>query len=373
MSHIDDLIQGLCPNGVPYLRIGDVAHVGTGSSDRKDQASDGKYPFFVRSAQPLRHNQYEFDETAIIIPGEGSIGSIFHYIEGKYALHQRAYRISFKEDQQVKIYPKFAYYWFQKKFKSHISRRWVAATVTSIRKPMIVEFRIPTPPLEIQRVIADILDKFVILEKELEKELIARRTQLDLFRDMLLSPWFCSERATTQLDNIVTLKAGKSIKSALISNESSEEFKTPCYGGNGIRGYVSLQPTSESLPLIGRQGALCGVVNWAEGPFYATEHAVTVTPKRDVVTRWIYHLLISMNLNQYATKSAQPGLAVKNLNRLRIDLPPLEKQKRDATVLDELDRLVNDTCAGIPAEIAARRKQYEYYRDKLLTFKELEV
>ena len=93
MSKIFDLINELCPNGVEFVKLGEIADIGTGSSNRQDEDSNGKYPFYVRSKNILKSNTFEFDETAIIIPGEGGIGDIFHYIDGKYALHQRAYRI----------------------------------------------------------------------------------------------------------------------------------------------------------------------------------------------------------------------------------------------------------------------------------------
>lgn len=116
---------------------------------------------------------------------------------------------------------------------------------------------------------------------------------------------------------------------------------------------------------------MCGNVNWVEGEFYATEHAVVAVPKAGIDSRWVYHMLTEMNLNQYATKSAQPGLSVSRLNQVRIPVPSLMEQQEAASLLDAFDALVNDLSSGLPAEIAARRKQYEYYRDKLLTFKEL--
>src|SRR5688572_22307434 len=98
MSRIDDLIAEHCANGVEFLRVGDIATVGTGSSDRKDATVDGEFPFYVRSKDILRNDTYEFDEEAVVIPGEGGIGEIFHHVSGKYALHQRAYRIKLYQE-----------------------------------------------------------------------------------------------------------------------------------------------------------------------------------------------------------------------------------------------------------------------------------
>ena len=184
MSHIEDLIEELCPNGVEFRRVGHIAEVGTGRSDRKDATDDGQFPFYVRSKDVMRVGSYQFDEEAILIPGEGGIGDIFHYVSGKYALHQRAYRISF---QTPEIDTKFAYYYFATNFKSFILSKAVSATVISIRKPMIADFCIPVPPLEIQQEIVRILDKFTALEAELEAELEARRKQYEHYRDSILN------------------------------------------------------------------------------------------------------------------------------------------------------------------------------------------
>ena len=95
MSRIEEMIRELCPNGVEYVPLKNISEIGTGKSNRQDAIQKGLYPFYVRSKDIFRNNHYEFDEEAIIIPGEGGIGEIFHYVKGKYALHQRAYRIHF--------------------------------------------------------------------------------------------------------------------------------------------------------------------------------------------------------------------------------------------------------------------------------------
>ena len=134
----------------------------------------------MRSKNILRSSTYQFDETAIIIPGEGGIGDIFHYAEGKYALHQRAYRI--KVNAENELFPKFLFYYMTNTFKPFILSRCVGATATSIRKPMLVDFPIPIPPLRVQARIVEILDKFTQLEAELE----ARNKQYDFYRNRLL-------------------------------------------------------------------------------------------------------------------------------------------------------------------------------------------
>ena len=174
---------------IKWEMLGEVAEIGTGNSNRQDEAEDGLYPFYVRSKNILRSSTYQFDETAIIIPGEGGIGDIFHYTEGKYALHQRAYRI--KVNAENELFPKFLFYYMTNAFKPFILSRCVGATATSIRKPMLTDFPIPLPPLSEQRRIVDILDRFDTLTNSisegLPKEIALRRKQYAYYRDALLS------------------------------------------------------------------------------------------------------------------------------------------------------------------------------------------
>lgn len=167
------------------------------------------------------------------------------------------------------------------------------------------------------------------------------------------------------------MKAGRSISSSKISSVCDSNYRYACYGGNGLRGYVELQSHKGEFPIIGRQGALCGNVNYASGEFYATEHAVVVESKGKYLQRFLYHLLISMNLNQYKSQGAQPGLSVKRLEKLIVPIPSMEIQERIVNVLDNFDAICSDLNIGLPAEIEARQKQYEYYRDRLLSFPKL--
>ena len=173
---------------VIWRKLGEVAEIGTGRSNREDEATDGAYPFYVRSKNILRSSTYQFDETAIVIPGEGGIGDIYHYVVGKYALHQRAYRIKLKSEE--KIVPKFVYYYMTSAFKRYIISKSVGATATSIRKPMIEGFPIPIPALSEQARIVEILDKFDALTNSITEglplEIKLRKQQYEYYREQLL-------------------------------------------------------------------------------------------------------------------------------------------------------------------------------------------
>lgn len=155
MSRLEELIAELCPNGVKFYRLGDVAEISTGSSNSNEEESDGVYPFFVRSRDIKRKNSWEYDETAIITAGDGEVGKIYHYIEGKYALHQRAYRIHIINE---KVYTKFIYYYMMSAFYSYITKEAVSSSVMSLRRRMFENFVVPVPPLPVQEEIVRILE-----------------------------------------------------------------------------------------------------------------------------------------------------------------------------------------------------------------------
>lgn len=139
-----------------------------------------------------------------------------------------------------------------------------------------------------------------------------------------------------RIGSIFSMQAGKNVTAADIKAEKSEKFPYQCYGGNGIRGYVAKYNTTGCFPLVGRQGALCGNVNIAEGNFWATEHAVVTNGFGLTEILWQYYFLKALNLNKLATATAQPGLAVSNVIESLIPLPPLAEQKRIVAKIEEV-------------------------------------
>ena len=139
-----------------------------------------------------------------------------------------------------------------------------------------------------------------------------------------------------RIKSILSMQAGKNVTSSDINSEQNDIFKYPCYGGNGLRGYVKEYNNEGTYPLVGRQGALCGNVNMAHGQFWATEHAVVSDGWGMTDVKWQYFFLIALNLNKYATATAQPGLAVSNIIEVPVPLPPLAEQHRIVAKIEEL-------------------------------------
>lgn len=166
--------------------------------------------------------------------------------------------------------------------------------------------------------------------------------------------------------NIVALKFLCSMQSGktLSSEQISEEGKYPVYGGNGLRGYYSEANTFGDYLLVGRQGALCGNVHHVQGEFWATEHAVVTKCSALSDVRYMYYLLLGMNLNQYASNTAaQPGLAVSQIINVKTCLAPIQEQKLIAVVLDEKCSQVDALIANVQAQI----EKLKAYKQSLIT------
>lgn len=156
-----------------------------------------------------------------------------------------------------------------------------------------------------------------------------------------------------KLGFLASLRSGDSIT----SDDISDDGQYAVYGGNGLRGYTDRFTHEGEYALIGRQGALCGNINYANGQFWASEHAVVVLPREEVAVRWLGELLRAMNLNQYSASAAQPGLAVEAISGLRVPVPPLQEQRAIA------DYLGHET-ARIDALIAAKERVLELLAEK---------
>lgn len=383
LSYLEKLLDGV---EVEWVTLGSMADIGTGSSNRQDESENGIYPFYVRSKNILKSDTFEFDEVAIVIPGEGGIGDIFHYVEGKYALHQRAYRIRITTNA---VDTKFLYYFMSSSFKQYILTKSVGATAISIRKPMLEGFKVPIPSpdnpeksLAIQSEIVRILDKFTALTAELTAELNMRKKQYNYYRDQLLS-----------------FKEGEVEWKALeeVSDIYDSLHQTPQYSKNGLsmirvtdikNGYIDLKNTlkvndgifsiftKKYLPqkndlVMSRVGSYGNVgIIPTDNSACMGQNTVVIHPH--INNRYLFYILTSSIGQDFIEKNvgggSQKTLSLKSIKSIPIPLTGESEQSKIVSILDKFDTLTNSITEGLPREIELRQKQYEYYRDLLFSF-----
>ena len=216
------------------------------------------------------------------------------------------------------------------------------------------KIKIPLPPIDIQQKIVSEIDVLETKEKKVKEEVEKLKINAN---EIFISK---TKTVLKRFDEVCELKAGDFVKVGDISKEKQEDL-FPCYGGNGLRGYVKTFTHEGKYSLVGRQGALCGNVHLIEGKFHATEHALVAKPLDDVDTLWLHYKLVAMNLNQYATGTAQPGLSVMNLKSIEIPLPPLSEQQKIVAEIEKIEAKIKNfetEIAEIPKQKEAILKKY---------------
>ena len=267
--------------------------------------------------------------------------------------------------------------------QSQKSKGKVKSKVVHSSVPAISDIIIPIPPLAEQEKIANMIERFDHLCNDISNglpaEIEARKKQYEYYRDSLLSfdDKACShivkverERELTrikaikwlELQDILKIKNGKDYKSFNTGNY-------PVYGSGGIMAYVDTFAYDKPSVLIPRKGSI-DKLYYVDVPFWNVDTIFYTDINNEIVlTKYVYYWLQKEHLEKLNTAGGVPSLTQTVLNKVKIAVPPLEEQERIVSILDRFDKLCNDISEGLPAEIEARQKQYEYYRDKLLTFK----
>ena len=324
----------------------------------KAARESGKYPYYGANGVQDYVSGYIFDGVFILVGEDGSVITsrgtpIVTWAEGKIWVNNHAHIIS----QIDGVNLRYLFHYLQTVNVTPL----IHGNIPKLTGKDFRAIPVPLPPLPIQQEIVRILDTFTNLTAELTAELTARRKQYEYYRDELLT--FGEDVSRVQLGLVCDFKYGKG------NNIPNETGEYPVYGCNGI---VSTTNTfnSEDAPIIGHIGS-AGVVNWGKGKHFVTYNGTICRVKADKIrSRYAYYVLNSLHLERFV-KGSQPFLSYGDFSKVLIPLPPIERQDEIVRILDQFDYFCNDLTSGIPAEISARQKQYEYYRDQLLTFKRI--
>lgn len=348
-NYIDRLVAELCPDGVEYRPLGEIVKIKNGKGYK--DFLPGNIPVYGSGGVMTYVDTFAYDKPTVLIPRKGSLGNLFYLEEPFWNVDT----IFYTEIDESCVIPKYLFYVLK---SAELEKLNTAGGVPSLTQKVLNKVLIPVPPLEIQEAIVEILDKFTNLEAELEAELEARTLQYEYYRDSLFEALDCPR---VPLDSFAKIKNGKTYKEFGAGN-------IPVYGSGGIMTYVDRSSYDKPTVLIPRKGSL-GNLFYLEEPFWNVDTIFyTEIDEEQVIPKFLYYFLKTAHLEDLNTAGGVPSLTQKVLNKVLIPVPSLEEQQRIVDILDRFDALTSSLSEGLPAELAARRSQYEYYRDQLLSF-----
>ncbi|MGF0141945.1 restriction endonuclease subunit S [Streptococcus hyointestinalis] len=367
MTYIDELIKDNCPNGVEWKELGEVCEIQRGVRITKKQLLPSGYPVVSGGTGYMGYtDNYNREAETITIAQYGVAGYVNIQKEKFWA-----------NDVCFSVYPKdilvnkYLYYVLANKqeYLYSISNR--TAVPYSISKDKILKIKIPIPPLKIQEEIVKILDKFTEYVTELTAELTFRQKQYSYFRDKLLS--FDDESMGGANNKVYTVQWKTLGEVARLKNgrdwKSLPSGEVPVYGSGGEMGeFVSDYAYDKPTVLIPRKGSISNLF-YLDKPFWNVDTIYyTEIDDSQMMPRYFYYYLTTVDLERLSTNPTRPSLTQAILDKIEIPLPSLAIQSRIVQALDNFDTVCNDLNIGLPKEIELRQKQYEFFRDKLLTF-----
>ncbi len=410
MHKIERLLHTLAPKGVEFKTLEEVFEIKNGYTPSKNNPEfwkNGTIPWF--RMEDLRENgrilkdsiqhitpkalkgKKLFPKNSIIISTTATIGEHALLIVDSLANQQFTF-LSKKANCDLALDMKFFFY------QCFLLGEWCKNNINvsgfaSVNMTAFKKYKFPIPPLEIQQEIVKILDAFT----ELNTELNARKKQYEYYQNMLLDFNGINQNHKDakiktypkRLKTLLQTLAPKGVEfrklgevceiirgKRVTKKEILDKGKYPVVsGGIGFMGYLNEYNREKNTITIAQYGT-AGFVNWQNQKFWANDVCFSVIPKETLINRYLYYVLTNMQnyLYSISNRSAIPySISSNNIMQITIPIPPLEIQQEIVKILDQFSLLTTDLLAGIPAEIKVRKKQYEYYREKLLTFKPLKA
>jgi len=395
MNTIKQLIEKYCPEGVEYKKLEEVCEIL--DSQRKPVAKGkrekGKYPYYGANGIQDYVNNYIFDGTYLLIGEDGSVINadktpVLNWASGKIWVNNHAHILAEKDNAVLR----FIYYALQCINVSDIVR----GTPPKLNQANLRSIEIPVPPIPVQREIVRILDNFTSLVAELEAELEARRKQYEYYRDQLLSfkhltgggsndvEWKTlgeiaeirgriGFRGYTRSDQVEKGQGALALTASNIINQNIDYNNST---------YVTWEKYEESPEIMVHDGDIIVCQRGSIGKLALVNQLpqkATINPQLLLLksikcnNKYLRYYMTGQQFQKDLNKIKGIGtvqmISQSKFNGLCIPIPSMDIQHRIVSILDRFESLVNDITTGLPAEIAARHQQYEYYRDQLLTFK----
>ena len=391
MSRLDELIEELCPDGVKYYQLSEIAHY---SSERM-KLSEATLENYVGVENLLQNKQGKILATSLppngnVIryhSGDVLIGNIRPYLRKIWLANQDGGTngdvLTIQIDDRNIVTPEFLYYILSsEQFFIYDNQNAKGSKMPRGDKTAVMKYSVPVPPIPIQHEIVRILDSFTELIAKLTSELTARKMQYEYYRDLLLTfpkpnEIILTDRQTDRqtdetvrwikIHEMIQIKRGIRV----VRKQLQEKGKYAVYQNSLVPlGYYDNNNRSANTVFVIGAGA-AGEIGFSYVDFWAADDCFCFECTENINSRFLYYVLMK-NKEQIAKKvrrSSVPRLSREVLENLKIPVPCIEEQNRIVSILDRFNSLCSDIVTGLPAEITARQKQYEYYRDKLLTFK----
>lgn len=392
MNKINELLNNLCPNGIKYVELNSICKFQNGFSFKSPlfrksglpilritNISDGKitdndFVFFNKNdyKEDLTNFEVKHGDVVVAMSGAttGKIG--YNYSNNTYYLNQR---VGLFVPDESKLLKRYLYHWLCSKSAEILEISSGVGAQPNLSSVKMMEFKIPLPPIEIQSKVTDLLDTFDNLDKELKKELELRNKQYEWVKQKLFKKDYPLK---LKLGDLCSIEKGKTPIQKAIPGEyplvvttdkrsSCKDFQFDC--------------KAVCLSLVSARGhgiAQISRIFYQEGKFALGNILCAMIPndENQLNAKFLQYYLFYMKdilLTPLMKGGANVALHISDLQTVKIPLPPIQEQEKIVSFLNKFDELCNDETTGLPAEIKARKKQYEYYRDKLLSFKKKEV
>jgi len=393
MSRLNKLIEELCPEGVEWKKLGDIGSFYGGLTGKsKKDFGNGNAKFItymnvysnpalnpettdtVQISEGEKQNKVQYGDILFTgsseTPDECGMSSVVT-IELNEDYYLNSFCFGYRLHKQDEFLPDYLKHYFRsQEVRREIARTASGVTRYNVSKAKFAKIEIPVPPLPVQEEIVRILDKFTTLEAELEAELDCRKRQYEFYRDQLLS--FEGERSEgvkwMKLGDITEILRGRRLTKKELSNTASYPV---FHGGIAPIGFYSQFNRPANTVMIINVGASAGTVGFCNQDFWSSDGCFCIGKSEKINDKFLYYLL-AKNQHSFVTRVRHAGIPTldsKVIADYTIPVPSLSEQRRIVSILDRFEALTTDLQSGLPAEIKARRKQYEYYREKLLTFK----